>query len=307
MAPLVRGVPILPLVVLIVATSAATARADEPETRARLTYTVDPAAAPCPSADEFRAAVEARVGHAVFAEPATMTIAVAFSRAGKAYVATVALPDVPGDRGASRELRSDVGCAELATAAALVASIAADPAAALRPPPPAEPPAPPAPRIWRALAGAGARGVAGLTPDPTLGLAVSGAAVSERASFGAALEGYASSDTAFAPGAVAIRPVSLALLPCRLGAHWEACAVARLGLVRGSGEGYAQNLATWKAFAGLGGRGAAFIDVWRVRLRASLEASAILPRTSFVVNESTAFTTRGVSLVLGLDALLSFQ
>jgi hypothetical protein len=307
-APLVRGVSFLPLVALLfAATPAAPARAAEDATRARLIYTVDPAAAPCPSAGEFRAAVEARVGHAVFGEPATLTIAVELRRDGKAYVATVALPDVPGERGTRRELLSDVGCAELATAAALVASIAADPASALRPAP--APPAPPvaaAPRIWRAYAGAGARGLAGVTPEPTVGLALSGAAVSEHASYGAALEGYASGDASLAPGSVSIRPVSLALLPCRLGPHWELCGVARLGLVRGSGEGYLQNLATWKAFAGLGGRGAAFVDVGRLRLRASLEASAVLPRTAFVVGETTAYTTRGVSLVLGLDALLAF-
>jgi hypothetical protein len=309
LAPGARRSFVLALLVLACGVAPAAARAQEGAGRARLVYVVDPAAQPCPTTDEIRAAIEARVGHAVFGEPATVTVEVSVRREANTFVATVALPDAPGERGAKRELRSDAGCAELATAAALVASIAVDPASALRPPVEVvtPPPPPPASRTWRAFVGLGPRAAWGLTPDPTGGLALSGAAVTERAALGAALEGFASSDAAFGAGSVGIRPMGLALLPCRLGGHWEACGVARLGLLRGGGEGFAQDLAAWRAFFGVGARGAAFVDLGRVRLRASLEATAILPRTAFIVGDATVYTTRGVSFAAGLDALFAFQ
>jgi hypothetical protein len=317
-APGERRPRIAPLVALVALAAAHSASADEPGDstsstlptgRARLVYTVEPAAQPCPSTDELRAAIEARVGHAVFAEPATVTVNVVVRRDGPTYVATVALPDAPGERGATRELRTEAGCAELASAAALVASIAVDPASALRPPPPPPPPppAPPASRTWRALFGLGPRGAWGLTPDLVLGATLSGAAVSSTSSWGAALEGFAANDTTVSPGSIGIRPVALAFLPCRLGAHWEACGVAKLGLLRGAGDGFDRNYATWKAFAGLGGRGGAFVDLGRMRLRASIEAIAVLPRTEFLIGETTAYATRGVSLAAGLDALIAIQ
>jgi hypothetical protein len=125
------------------------------------------------------------------------------------------------------------------------------------------------------------------------------------------LQGFASGDAAFGARSVGIRPMSLALLPCRLGSHWEACGLAKVGLLRGDGAGFDENLAVWKAFFGLGARGAGFIDLGRVRLRASLDAGFALPRTSFVVRDAmgdtTVYTTRSVSVVAGLDALFSFQ
>jgi hypothetical protein len=300
---------LVPLLALLWGATPVAARAEEPAPRARLIYVVDPAAQPCPPPEELRGAIEARVGHAVFGEPATLTVEVNVRRDGAAYVATVALPDAPGERGASRELRSDVGCAELVSATALVASIAVDPASALRPPPPVtvEPPRPAAPRIWRAQVGLGPRAAWGFTPDPLAGVALSGAAVSEHAAFGAALEGFASGDATFSPGSVRIRPLALALLPCRLGAHWEACGVARLGLLRGGGAGFDTDLTTWKAFLGVGARAGAFVDLGRLRLRASIEADYVVPRTAFVVGDATVYTTRSVSVSAGLDALVAFQ
>jgi len=101
--------------------------------------------------------------------------------------------------------------------------------------------------------------------------------------------------------------MALSLLPCRLGAHWEACAVAKLGLLRGAGAGFDENFTTWKAYFGVGARGGGFVDLGRVRLRASLEGAVPLPRTSFLVGDATTFTTRSVSLTAGVDALFSFQ
>ena len=100
--------------------------------------------------------------------------------------------------------------------------------------------------------------------------------------------------------------MTLSVLPCAMATHLELCAVARLGLLRGAGAGYAENETTWKAFAAAGLRGGAFVDVGRTRLRAFAEGTGVAPTTSFDIDEATAYATRGVSFVAGLDALLFF-
>ncbi len=304
-----------PLIVLLAALAASgSARAQAPAS-ARLVYFVDPTAAGCPTADEFRAAANARAGHELFGEPAGVTIDVTLRRldpaSDTAYVATVGLPDATGSRAATRELRSETGCAELATAAALVVSLALDPESILRAPPATLPPPPPSPpvtasRSWRALVGAGPRGAWGMTPEPTAGLALSAAAVGERVSVGAELGGWLSNEARFGRGSVSVLPLTLSLLPCGMTAHWELCAVARLGLLRGTGTGFAENFSTWKAFVAGGLRVASFVDVGRVRFRASIEGTGVVPTTGFFVGETAVYTTRGVSVAAGLDALLFF-
>jgi hypothetical protein len=307
----------------------ATARAEAPPAHARLVYFVDPTAVGCPSAEDFRAAVSARAGHELFGEPADVTIDVTIRRAGSAgdgsdnkpdgssenrsYLATVGLPDAPGAR-ATRELRSDTGCAELATAAALVVSIALDPESVLRAPPAPPPPPPPPPpatptaaRSWRTLVGAGPRGAWGLTPAATAGVAISAAALGSRGSIGAELGGFLSNDAHLARGSVSVLPLTFTVLPCGTTAHLELCAVARLGLVRGAGGGFSDDLSTWKAFGAAGLRGAAFVDVGRLRFRASIEGTGVAPTTTFYVSETAVYATRGVSAAAGLDALLFFE
>lgn len=297
-----------PLVLLLAlsAPAAAIAQPAPPSPRARLVYFVAPDAEACPSADEFRAAVNARAGHDLFGEPANVTLEVTLGRAGAAHVATVDLPDAPAGRGATRELRSDVGCAELATAAALVASIALDPASLLEPPAAAPPPPPPEPRTWRGLVGLGPRAAWGLTPGATAGLALSAAVLRGRGAFGVELRGLLPRDATYGSGSVTIVPLTMSLLPCVRRGPWEACGVALLGLVRGAGSGFTENYAAWKAMAGLGARGGAGVELGRFRLGAFLEGVVILPRTTFLVGTGAAYTTRGVSVGGGLDALLLF-
>jgi hypothetical protein len=292
------------------------ARADAPAAHARLVYFVDPTATGCPSADEFRAAVSARAGHELFGEPSDVPIDVTLRRTDATYVATVGLPEAPGTAAATRELRSETGCAELATAAALVVSIALDPESVLRAPPAAPPPAPPTPptapasRSWRAFIGAGPRGAWGLTPEPTAGLALSASAMSERLSFGVELGGFLDNEARYARGSVSVLPLTLTFLPCGMAAHVELCAVARLGLLRGTGAGFTEDDSTWKAFGAAGLRGAAFVDVGRLRFRASVEGTGVAPTTIFYVRdfvgETAVYATRGVSLAAGLDVLLLF-
>jgi hypothetical protein len=302
-----------PLVVLLVALAAPTpARAEAPPAHARLVYFIDPTAAGCPSADDFRAAADARAGHALFGDPSDVTIDVTIRRTESAYVATVGLPETPGSPAATRELRSETSCVELATAAALVVSIALDPESILRAPPPAPPPPPPpAPRrasgSWRAFVGAGPRGAWGMTPEPTAGLALSASAVSERYSVGAELGGLLENQARYARGSVSVLPLTLSFLPCGTTAHLELCAVARLGLVRGAGAGFSDDFSTWKAFGAAGLRTAAFVDVGRLRFRASVEGTGVVPMTAFYVGETAVYATRGVSLAGGLDALLFFE
>ena len=307
MAPGARG-----SLVLLLALAAAPARAETSvgAPHARLVYFVDPEAVGCPTAAAFRAAVSARAGHELFGEPSDLTIDVTLRSADDAYVATVGLPGAA--RGARRELRSTVGCGELATAAALVVSIALDPESLLRPtppPPPApEPATPPArpSRAWRALVGLGPRGGWGLTPDPTLGLALSAAAERERLELGLELAGLLPDDATYRRGAVSVLPLTIAFLPCALWGRIEACAVAKLGLLRGSGTGFSQNYAVSKAFGAGGARVGYAVDAGRLRFRASLEGDVVAPRTGFFVNDTSVYTTRGVSLSAGLDALLFF-
>jgi hypothetical protein len=307
--------PLLVLVAALGAPAAARAEGAAPA-RARLVYFVDPTAAGCPTAEEFRAAVNARAGHELFGDPGDLTIDVTLRRLDAAYAATVGLPDAPGSIAATRELRSEISCAELAAAAALVVSIALDPESLTRappPPPPAPAPAaPPPPRAagpWRALVGAGPRGAWGSTPEPTAGLALSAAALVDRLAVGVELAGLLANDARHGSGAVSVLPLTFSVLPCGMIAHFELCAIARLGLVRGAGTGFAaENLSTWKAFGAAGLRGAAFVDVGRLRFRLSVEGTGVAPTTTFYVDDNTTvYATRGVSAAAGLDVLLLFE
>jgi hypothetical protein len=307
-APGARGSLVL---LLALAATQGRARATPSAPHAKLVYFVDPEAVDCPSADAFRAAVSARAGHELFGEPSDLTIDVTLRRDGDASVAILGLPGAAGR--ATRELRSTVGCGELATAAALVVSIALDPESLLRAPPPPPPPTPPPPpparvsRTWRGLVGLGPRGAWGITADPTLGLAFSAAAVSDGVALGLELGGFLSDDTPYHTGTVSVLPLTMAFLPCALWSHAEACAVAKLGVLRGTGSGFSQNDAITKLFGAGGARAGYIVDAGRLRFRASLEGDVVAPRTGFIVNDTSVYTTRGVSLSLGLDALLFFQ
>ena len=300
------------VVLAVFAAASAVARAEPFTPHARLVYFVDPTATGCPTPEQLRADVNARAGHELFGEPSDVTIDVTIRHLDAAYVATVGLPDTPGAHAATRELRSEVGCAELASAAALVVSIALDPESILRPPspPPPPPPAPPPPapvtRPWRASVGLGPRGAWGMTPETTFGLALSVAAVSDRVAIGGELGGLLADDARYAQGSVSVLPLTLSLLPCGMTRHFELCAVARFGLLHGSGSGFSENFAVWKAFGAAGARVAWFTDLGRLRFRASIEATGVAPTTTFYVGETAVYATRGVSLGAGLDALLFF-
>jgi len=308
-APGARGSLVL---LLALAATQGRARAEATSApHAKLVYFVDPEAVDCPSAEVFRAAAGARAGHELFGEPSDVTIDVTLRRDADSYVATLGLPGASGH--ATRELRSTDGCGALATAAALIVSIALDPESLLRAPPPAPPPPPPAPRVpapasrtWRALVGLGPRCAWGVTPDPTLGLAFSAAAVSDGVALGLELGAFLSDDAPYHAGTVSVLPFTMAFLPCALGRHVEACAVAKLGVLRGTGAGFSQNDAVTKVFGAGGARAGYIVDAGRLRFRASLEGDVVAPRTSFVVNDTSVYTTRGVSLSAGLDALLFF-
>jgi hypothetical protein len=312
LAPGARG-PLVLLLALLATQARARAETTTAPPHARLVYFVDPEAAGCPTAEELRAAANARAGHELFGEPSDLTIDVTIRRGADTdthvdvYVATVGLPSASG--GATRELRSNVGCAELATAAALVVSIALDPESLLRAAPPPPPPPPPpagASRTWRALVGLGPRGAWGLTPEPTLGVALSAVTVGERVALGLELGGFLADDASYRRGEVSVLPLTMAFLPCELWTHVEACAVAKLGILRGTGTGFDQNTSVSKLFAAGGARAGFILDAGRLRFRASLEGDVVAPRTSFLVGDAVVYTTRGVSLSAGLDALLFF-
>jgi hypothetical protein len=299
--------------VLLAADPAASVPAPSPalaaDARARLVYAPEPEVGVCPTADEFRAAVNARAGRELFGEPATVTIDVSLRHDGEGHVALVDLPDADRTKRATRELRSDTSCADVAAAAALVVSLALDPTSILRapaPPPPVAAPAPPAPRKWLAL-GAGPRGSWGLAPTFTPGLALSALVRAERASLGLELAGFAPGDAKYVTGTVSVLPVALAAVPCRAWTHWEACGVGSLVALRGAGAGFSNDYAAWKVMAGAGARGVFGQDVGRARVRAFVEGDIFLPRTMFLVGNAAVWTTRGVSFLAGVDLLFFLE
>ena len=90
-----RGPQVLRLLLALFSTFIVVgARAQDaaPERRARLVYVVAPDAQGCPSDAELRAAANARAGHELFGDPASLTLEVNIRRAGAAHVATVVLP-----------------------------------------------------------------------------------------------------------------------------------------------------------------------------------------------------------------------
>jgi hypothetical protein len=304
-----RGAVTLALALVALALRAAPAGADTGAAmpRARLAYDVAPDAVACPSADDFRAAVAARVGHVLFGEPADLTIALRIRRAADRYIASVAISDANGDRGAPRELESNVGCAELVSAAALVASIAVDPGVLLRPAPPPIVRAPPrAPRTWRAALGVGARALWGLTPAVEPALVVSAAVLTARYALGVDVRATRDASVTYNVGQVTVRPLALSVLPCRDWARFEACLVATIAFMHGGGAGFDDNYQVGRMMGGGGARGAWFVDAGRVRLRLTAQAEVLLPRTRFQVGDATVYTTQSVSVSAGLDALILF-
>jgi hypothetical protein len=299
--------------VLLAADPAASLQAPPPalaaDARARLVYAPEPEVGVCPTADEFRAAVNARAGRELFGEPATVTIDVSLRHDGEGHVAIVDLPDADRTKRATRELRSDASCADVAAAAALVVSIALDPTSILRapaPPPPVAAPAPAAPRKWLAV-GTGPRGSWGLAPSFTAGLALSALARAERTSLGLELAGFAPGDAKYATGTVSVLPLALAAVPCRTWTHWEACGVGSIVALRGAGSGFSEDFAAWRIMAGVGARGAFGQDVGPARLRAFVEGDVFLPRTTFLVGNAAAWTTRSVSFLAGVDVLFFLE
>ncbi len=305
----------LVVLLLLAADPAAGVRAPAPalaaDARARLVYTPEPEPGACPTADEFRAAVNARAGRELFGEPATVTIDVSLRHDGEGHIALVDLPDADRTKRAARELRSETSCADVASAAALVVSLALDPTSILRAPAPPPPPliaAPPSaiPRKRFAL-GAGPRGAWGVTPSFTAGLAVSALVRAERASLGLELAGFAPGDVKFATGTVSVLPLALAAVPCRTWIHWEACGVASLVALRGVRSGFAEDFSAWRVMAGAGARGGYGQDVGPARLRAFVEGDMFLPRTTFLVGNAAASATRGVSFLAGIDILFFLE
>ena len=128
----------------------------------------------------------------------------------------------------------------------------------------------------------------------------------ERGALGLELAGFVAGDASYHKGSVSVLPFTTGFVPCALWPHFEACAVAKLGFLRATGAGFSQNDSTSKLFGAGGARAGFTVDAERLRFRASLEGDVVVPRTSFVVTDTSVYTTRGVTLSAGLDALLFF-
>lgn len=212
---------------------------------ARLVYSPGALAPVCPSADEVKASIAARLGVDPFAEPAERVLLIAVEGTERpdgtpvAQRARIELFDAALAPLGVRVLQSDDGCAELMQAAALAASIALAPERALLPPPVVPPPEaappevpppeapppevpPPEPKATPArwpflpeeavvLAGLGSSWSFFLGPGPSLGPAVSAAARDGLWELRAELRGRAGfeADIATVHGALAAT-----VLPC---------------------------------------------------------------------------------------------
>ena len=94
---------------------------------AHLVYVRDATAAECPSEEDLRRSVKARVGYDPFFPWAKTTVIVEMVRDGRSLVARVRLVDADGRSRGVRELRSVArGCGGLIDASALAISIALD-------------------------------------------------------------------------------------------------------------------------------------------------------------------------------------
>jgi len=185
-----RSSPFLPCAAtaLVLASSAATARAEQEATRFSLSWVRLPAATSCISAQDLSAQVERRLGRPVFDSPAHADVGIEghVERTGAAWHAVVSVTDATGAVLGTRELSSaEPSCHDLDAPLALTIALFIDPNATLGPevatsekaPPPPPPPSPPPARAETPAPALPARPPALTPPRPEEGTWRSSAAV----------------------------------------------------------------------------------------------------------------------------------
>ena len=329
-------------VVALAASLAAPARARaQAEARVDLTYARGEAAASCPDARAFAAAVAGRLGYEPFQAGAARRVTVVLDRHERAFEARIALVEA-GGAPAERRFTSRAGdCAELAATTELALAIAIDPfrAAAPAPPPavltpppaptpppprapvlaapppvapvtvlpPPPPPAPPGPPIVPEVAAA-VVGAIGSAPAAAVGFEVRIGA--RRGDLSLALEGRADlpASKTLAEGDVSAALLVASLVPC---AHWRsfaACALATAGVLRAAGHGLVDARQSTDPWLALGARVAADLPLsGRLALTAHADAVAPLVQTALKVGGAAVWTTPALALSAGLGLAIAFR
>lgn len=293
---------------------------------ARLEYAPPASIEACPSPDELRDAVSARLGYVVWRPDAARVVSVDIRAKRGGVAAVVRIHDPAGATG-ERALQAP-SCPALAASVALAISIAIDPLSTGRPPPPKAPapaaiPAPPKPEPALSSppeppAGPSLR-VFGAVGVNAAFLAAPGVAPGARLQLGGrlgklslALEGRADLPTGrqvAAGGRVTSALLSVGLSPCWHVEPFAGCLIGAAGVLRADAEGLAQAQKGSAFHALVGARVAADWSMHRaVALRAQAEVGAVLTRIEIVDSQTGAayWTTPPITLSLALMAVVDF-
>jgi hypothetical protein len=290
---------------------------------------VDPAAEDCPSADDLRTQIAARLGYDPVDEAATQTVIGTLRLEKGRLVATVSLRSADGSVRTRKPLVSETtDCREIAASFVLAISIAIDPMSAVRAPPPPptttttattadrpviasgdtlelsdarrpEPTRSGTRLEWRG--GAGILGSLGALPRPSVAPTIVGGASSGRAAL--QVEGrYDLPASADGPNSSAVTGSLLlgTLAPCFEPPPAFFCALGSAGVLFGEGSGVLVPRSDRSVYAAIGlraGLEARFGE--RIRGRIQIEGLVPLVATSLSVAGSPVWSSPAVVGSLG--------
>jgi hypothetical protein len=275
----------------------------------RFVYERGHGAEACPDERRVRGELQRLLGREPFGSEAHATLFCRIARHGTGLRAVITVLDAGGP-GPERVLDSPHhDCTDLAPAMELTLALATDPpphlvadvdpeivVAADASPAPADAPALPAPTSaasvteapptssvvakvaapadrstpWRLGLAASLAAELGVAPGPGVGLAVGGSLRSDAWSFGLELGASLSSGEDSLGGRVDARLLTLAFAPCWARGRLALCGVARAGVLRGAGDGFAGARADAAPWAGAGAR-----VTWRLARPGGLDLRAL--------------------------------
>ncbi len=328
LARVVRPSPLLLLTPTALICMAHPALASERAPAARLLYDLGEGAESCPARGELTRAVEVRLGYDPFHDDAERSVVATIRRHDGDLVGRVELRDGTDRLVGARDIGAAHDCADLVASMALAISLAIDPlgsphavspptlapAPALAPPPQVpgleRPPASGPPTLASAVAappgrvvelGAGAVIGIGTAPAPTVGVSIQAGV--RWSTFSLSLEGRGDvpSSRSAGGGQVSASLLSASLLPCLHHSFLMGCAVASLGSIHGASAGVGYPASDDSVYGAIGARLGVVVPLWRFLLmRAYIDGSASLSRTTLTLNGTSVWTSPPVAGALGL-------
>ncbi|MHB8417702.1 MAG: hypothetical protein ACYDCL_06480 [Myxococcales bacterium] len=284
--------------------------------RTRLSYERAAGAERCPDAGALRSEVAARLGYDPFSEPAERIVSVVFTRGGTGLSASIALQSVAGAPLGERRLDAAGGnCRDLASAVALAIALAIDPAVLTRPrhPPPhpnpvaqAQVTVPPAEKAFRPRFALDLGTLGSVGAAPTVSGGVQAGVEARWGHYALGIEARADfpAGALLLGGQIQTELVTAALLPCFLISFLGICAVAAGGVQEVSGTGFQQSASPVTPWAAGGLRLRGEWPLWeQISLRAWLEGTVALARTTVYVGQDLAWMTPPLAGTLGLSAV----